>query len=480
VERLNQDNTTDIEEPCDLLITHEFRALIHRTGVDFAASLGPQALEFVQNGTHVEQFHHFKTPSDAMSVHTDAGVFIVMTSQWRDGATNALMITSPLNDTVKVEIPKDTVVIMGGEAFGRSKEFLGTSVHAVPHAPVIPPDMGSTRLWFGEMFLPADDYDLAPDVKMDKWYHSESAASMACLYAGKMMDPRSMCPPDESLCWMSCVKTDCTCRNTTSGGTCDPSMSFHHPQCISECPGDVPVTPFCEPGNDINMFMNGFNSILFGADYEPCLLFYFQNWTINTRLKFWLSFLGYMLLGVFSEFVVFSRRKLNQLDKSSAIRLSLYTVNVTLGYLVMLATMTYAVEMFFAAIIGLSIGHLIFSLNDKSAVVSQTTACCLGRTSAVPGASEQSGQSTSLQSLLSPAMPVINEDASLGSRDSNKLLVPLIPESKLSVSTAPSSTVEEDRGNLSIRKMGPATTSKKCCKAEPVPVPETVLESDDD
>jgi len=362
-----RDNTTEIGKPCDLLVTHEFRSLIHRTGADFAASLGPKALDFVRNGTHMEQFHHYKKSSDAMDVHTDAGVFIVMSSQWRDGGTNALYVTTPLNESVKVVIPEDTVVIMGGEAFGRSEELLGTFIHAVPHAPVIPADMGKkSRLWFGEMFLPAEDYDIAPNLKMDKFYHSENAASVACMYAGKMIDPRSMCPQDESLCWMACITMDCTCRNITSGGTCDSALSFHHPDCIRECPGDLPAAPFCEPGNDINMFMNGFNSILFGGDQEPCMLFYFQNWTIDSSLKFWLSFLGYALIGLFSEFIVCLRRRMNQKERNAALRLFLYSVNITLGYLVMLAAMTYSFEIFFAAILGLTIGHRIFSLNDKA------------------------------------------------------------------------------------------------------------------
>lgn len=55
----------------------------------------------------------------------------------------------------------------------------------------------------------------------------------------------------------------------------------------------------------------------------------------------------------------------------------MYAVNMLFGYLIMLVTMTFAIELFLWVIIGLAIGHFIF--NAKWPVADSVTACCAGR-----------------------------------------------------------------------------------------------------
>jgi len=55
-------------------------------------------------------------------------------------------------------------------------------------------------------------------------------------------------------------------------------------------------------------------------------------------------------------------------------KLALYALTRTIGYMVMLGTMTYSYEMFIAIILGLTIGHGIFNLSSNPG--EDTTACC--------------------------------------------------------------------------------------------------------
>jgi hypothetical protein len=56
--------------------------------------------------------------------------------------------------------------------------------------------------------------------------------------------------------------------------------------------------------------------------------------------------------------------------------LSLYFIQVTLGYVAMLVAMTYQVELFLAVVIGLTAGHGIFNLRAR--VAESADACCQG------------------------------------------------------------------------------------------------------
>ena len=64
---------------------------------------------------------------------------------------------------------------------------------------------------------------------------------------------------------------------------------------------------------------------------------------------------------------------------STALTLLLYAFQVTAGYLLMLVSMTYHVPLFFSVVIGLTLGHAVFSIYSSDGggkITSGTTACC--------------------------------------------------------------------------------------------------------
>eukprot|EP00397_Hematodinium_sp_SG-2012_P016980 GEMP01017342.1.p1 GENE.GEMP01017342.1~~GEMP01017342.1.p1 ORF type:complete len:570 (+),score=113.93 GEMP01017342.1:28-1710(+) len=329
-----------LDSSCDMLMAHEFRYLVHRTGVDIATAMGPRAVEFIKSGMHKEQFHRYKTVRDRLPPHTDAGVFLAMTSQCTDNG--------------------------------------GVHLRAVPHAPIIPENMNNaTRFWYGEMFLPSEDFYIRPHLKMRDWYDAPDAAEVGCLWARQLADARVECGNDKSLCWMACIPNNSTCRNETSGGICEPQASSMHHECMVE--RNEPPSTFCVAGMDTDMFMQGFSSLLFGSKDNGCLVFFFPGWTVNSWWKFALAFMGYFAIGLSSEILIAYRRTQARKNARSWMKLASYALNVWLGYIVMLGAMTYAYEMFFATIAGLTVGHAYYNMRDKSQRISATTPCCASR-----------------------------------------------------------------------------------------------------
>ena len=56
--------------------------------------------------------------------------------------------------------------------------------------------------------------------------------------------------------------------------------------------------------------------------------------------------------------------------------ISLFAFNITLGYLCMLAAMTFNVEIFISTVMGLALGHLVFA-NSREPVRESADACCV-------------------------------------------------------------------------------------------------------
>jgi hypothetical protein len=59
--------------------------------------------------------------------------------------------------------------------------------------------------------------------------------------------------------------------------------------------------------------------------------------------------------------------------------LLLYAFQVTAGYLLMLVSMTYHVPLFFCVVLGLTLGHAVFSVYSSDGggkITAGTTACC--------------------------------------------------------------------------------------------------------
>lgn len=146
---------------------------------------------------------------------------------------------------------------------------------------------------------------------------------------------------------------------------------------------------FCN-GLLTDMHMTGFVS---RGEEHPCLILLFPGWELTEESKFWAAFAGVIAAGVFAEFLIAFRRQVGppkralwskqasdgrRLQPKGVVdrlwRLCLYAASRALGYFVMLVSMTYSVELFFAVLIGLTLGHAIF--NIQVAAGEDMTACC--------------------------------------------------------------------------------------------------------
>ena len=121
---------------------------------------------------------------------------------------------------------------------------------------------------------------------------------------------------------------------------------------------DTDASGFCS-GSGMAMFMNGFSSAF--AKRNTCIALYVDAFTLDTAVKFVAAMFGVLALGILAEALVAFRR--SRAEKALAGRFEAaigYGLQLALGYLLMLAAMTYAVELFVSAITGVAIGHALF------------------------------------------------------------------------------------------------------------------------
>jgi len=112
---------------------------------------------------------------------------------------------------------------------------------------------------------------------------------------------------------------------------------------------------YCHGGT--SMYMDGFN-----WQGTTCVIYLFQSWVLSTQGQFIAACIGTVLVSVFLEFVISSRRTLLPKVPVGWKRLAsstvLYGTQITLGYFVMLVVMTYSGPLFLCVVIGLMIGHV--------------------------------------------------------------------------------------------------------------------------
>jgi len=173
----------------------------------------------------------------------------------------------------------------------------------------------------------------------------------------------------------------------------------HHSVSINNDDDDGPV-PFCTSGsmhgatfsylvNDggmnssegggggMIMYMDGFRFSLKGG--QPCLNLYLESWTLDTRSKFLLAMACVALLGIATEYIsklrsrLCSKRPLRFRNYRLAIAV-LHGLQALVGYILMLTTMTFSVELFCSVIFGLGIGYCLFYSDDDWHVT--TNPCC--------------------------------------------------------------------------------------------------------
>ena len=143
--------------------------------------------------------------------------------------------------------------------------------------------------------------------------------------------------------------------------------------------------PFCV-GPGVSMYMEGFASSLLGArgarsagGRAQCVTLFVNGWVLDSRAKFGLGCVCCALLGIAVEALAVLRTRLGEAAdprapddggqlllpaRARARRaavLACHALQLTVAYLLMLGAMVYNVELFASIVLGLTVGHALFS-----------------------------------------------------------------------------------------------------------------------
>lgn len=140
------------------------------------------------------------------------------------------------------------------------------------------------------------------------------------------------------------------------------------------------------------MYMEGFKFTL--DEDQPCLNLFFHDWTLDTRAKFYFAVIGCFGLAIFVEGLSAFRYRIvrsvkqahrrqgeQQQSSTQALRLVValcHGMQGLVGYLLMLAVMTFSVELFLSVVLGLAVGYAVFFQYEEALgrVHVTTNPCC--------------------------------------------------------------------------------------------------------
>lgn len=341
--------------------------------------------------------------------------------------------------TISPRDASSSVVFVIGDGWGKWIEpRLRSGFRAAPHAMVVTPpppadaDASLLRLWYGRMFLPPPDALMplpgrpaANSITYAEWSAWAKSSSLSPAGEAALAEPgtsallptgcgghhRSLAVVDENgcnenqiLCWhvcksvdeLPCGKDQAICLEESTGYIWTPDEP-HCPGCDTACQAlsPPPASPagthvghlspadesiFCT-GPGTAMHMDGFTFVSYGE--SNCVILLFGSWRVGTSAAFAAAWIGVALLGILTEALTAFRR--TSVPRSDLLRRRprarqavmglLYSVQVTLGYLLMLVAMTYQVELFIAVLFGLGLGHTI--LNTSAPVAETVDPCCV-------------------------------------------------------------------------------------------------------
>eukprot|EP00566_Odontella_aurita_P000205 CAMPEP_0113547266 /NCGR_PEP_ID=MMETSP0015_2-20120614/12260_1 /TAXON_ID=2838 /ORGANISM="Odontella" /LENGTH=243 /DNA_ID=CAMNT_0000447801 /DNA_START=1 /DNA_END=732 /DNA_ORIENTATION=- /assembly_acc=CAM_ASM_000160 len=121
--------------------------------------------------------------------------------------------------------------------------------------------------------------------------------------------------------------------------------------------------PFCT--GSTAMYMSGFRFVLASGDGSmPCLNLFFETWTLDSPAKFVFGALFVFILAAMNEGLSALRRGVRRWmgpgKRRKALSVVTHAIQATMGYVLMLAAMTYAAEMLLAVICGMATGYALF------------------------------------------------------------------------------------------------------------------------
>ena len=397
-----------------------------------------QLSKFVQDPSSDSLDHfHVYTPSSTMSdksselsvsvpFHVDMGLFLLLTPAiWTDQGSghsldSDLIIKRKDGTTFQIhhQDSSSNIVLLGSGI--NNWLYPGSSIRAAVHAVIpISSKNGEQRVVLGRMFLLPMNHISGNGITFEEFFKSPLRDQSSSDTTWRRLS-EAQCEAGAKYCWMSCMPDlDCggpesVCKDVTTGIICPDNA------CDENCKLVCPVIPTTLTPSPLNigtslsssdssatassvvvgtksastpkstetlfcrgatsMVMTGFESV--GSTNAHCIILFFRPWLLDTAWKFAIGCVGIFALGMFVEAAILMRRKVTKSKRyrnknvKEAIVIALFAINVTLGYLCMLAAMTFNVEIFFSAVMGLALGHLVFA-NSKEAVRETADPCCV-------------------------------------------------------------------------------------------------------
>ena len=219
----------------------------------------------------------------------------------------------------------------------------------------------------------------------------EVALPVGCAGGGQLLQAAADCANGTIHCWMRCMPLtiglpcgsvqQCIDLRTNASVAPDKMCPSCRPDCAPPPPPARPPRPhrgFCGDGTSMvmDMSMSGF---FYG--HATCLMLLYKGLPLDSLLRFRLGVLATLALGVLLEALICLRRGLMAMrgvrrrPRVSALLVTLlFAVQTALAYLLMLIVMTYQVELFLAAVGGLTLGHA--ALNLRAPVRESSDPCC--------------------------------------------------------------------------------------------------------
>ena len=138
------------------------------------------------------------------------------------------------------------------------------------------------------------------------------------------------------------------------------------------------TTPFCQ-GMYMTMFMDGFHWSMFlrRPPAPQCLNYFVQSWRLDNASQFQGAMLFTFLLAILVEGLSSARSVLVRRSNipnntraayqhQHALLTAIYALQTLLGYILMLVTMSFSVELFLSVVVGLMVGNLLFIRYNSS------------------------------------------------------------------------------------------------------------------
>eukprot|EP00978_Attheya_sp_CCMP212_P021438 scaffold62569_cov69-Attheya_sp.AAC.1 len=155
---------------------------------------------------------------------------------------------------------------------------------------------------------------------------------------------------------------------------------------------DMPESPFCggmgmghhdmtgmNMGGGMTMYMDGFRSTFASDSDTPCLNLFFPAWTLDTRGKFVAAMLGVLFLAICVEGIsalrLYAHKSMTPGRKRKMLIMGMHGSQALFGYVLMMATMTFSIEMLLSVCTGLGAGYGVF-FDDSTTSHVTTNPCC--------------------------------------------------------------------------------------------------------